>query len=1079
MASGVTHIIANRYELQEVLGEGAMGVVHRAVDRLTLDEVALKMVQPPTVRGNALKTGNPATMNPLLTLAQEFRMSATLRHPNIVSVLDYGFSDLHPFYVMDYIEQSQSLTEAAVALPDDEKAELLLQLLSALHYLHRRDVLHRDLKPANVLVTNKQVLQVVDFGLAVLPEGLDKGEFVGTPAYMAPETIQYRIYSVRSELWAVGVMAFEIFTSRRPFIGNINAIMTQIMSEVPPYWLLDGHPIADWIANLLEEDPANRVQTAYEAMQSLCELMGWPPPRQSEAELQSFVSASKFVGRKQELAQLEERLRTAIAGETHFQLIGGTSGVGKSRLVEELRTIALVSGMQVLSGQAVEGAGLPFEVWRTSIIPQLLLYVTVDDRQAAILKEIVPDIAEMLGRPVPDAPPMSGSAAQERIVITIVDLFKRLEHPTLLVLEDLQWTKESLLPFQLMLQVQQQLSGLFVVATYRHDERADLPEHLPGVDEMELQSLTPETISDLIRAVLGEKFDSSDWLVDLLQERTQGNTLFMIEVVRALATEAGGVEQLNKQTLTQHLSGLTDMNALLKRRLENVLTVHVSMTKLAAVAGRRIDQNLMLAWMTPETLQAWLYSLERAYVLTVRDDVWRFSHDRLRDAIIHDLPQDELPTLHRQLAETYERVYPNNPAYNELLLDHWYHAGDLEKELRYLLPVAEQLITIKASYEEALALLARGLERSPADNPHRVALLTLRAEALERKGDLEDATHHAEQALQLARAYDDARGIAASRRILGHLARARGELEVALEHHEYSHGYHQAQGDVRRRATSLCDMAAIYGRQGRHKMAQDHFERALALSRSIDDQHGIASAMTSLAEVATDRSQHKTARLYYEKALPLYDGLGDPRGRGRILSAIGTSHNLQGRHSASHKYFQDALVTFEQIGSKFNIAVTYNNMAMALVQLRRYDEARDAFDESLALFDAIPNDFGSAVVSTELAFLSLRMGQPDALPQMQEALRAAIDLDAEPLLLYQLVGFAELRVQAGDALQATAWAGLIDAHPSTDADVRARLDELDARLRDAVAGDVYDAACARGKALDLMTVMRGLLPADA
>ena len=156
-------LVAKRYEVQTLIGQGGMGAVYRVRDRLSGELVALKRVALDRVAKREFSRA-PQHAEPLpgsstlsspralrIALAQEFRTLAALRHPNIVSVLDYGFDDAHlPFFTMEYLRDTQDLLTASLLLPLEEKLELIAQLLRALSYLHRHAILHRDLKPSNV-----------------------------------------------------------------------------------------------------------------------------------------------------------------------------------------------------------------------------------------------------------------------------------------------------------------------------------------------------------------------------------------------------------------------------------------------------------------------------------------------------------------------------------------------------------------------------------------------------------------------------------------------------------------------------------------------------------------------------------------------------------------------------------------------------------------------------------------------------------------------------------------------------------------------------------------------------------------
>jgi len=204
-----TAVIGNRYQLQHVIGSGGMGVVYRAADRLTGQTIALKRVLAPADDATGSSTDSR------LALAQEFQILAGLRHPHIISVLDYGFdAEKRPFFTMDYLTEAVTILQAGQQLSVNGRLQLVLQMLQALTYLHRRDVLHNDLKPANILVTNGQV-KLLDFGLSATVD--KRSSTAGTWAYMAPEIMRGGSGSAASDLFAAGVITYELLAGKRPF----------------------------------------------------------------------------------------------------------------------------------------------------------------------------------------------------------------------------------------------------------------------------------------------------------------------------------------------------------------------------------------------------------------------------------------------------------------------------------------------------------------------------------------------------------------------------------------------------------------------------------------------------------------------------------------------------------------------------------------------------------------------------------------------------------------------------------------------------------------------------------------------
>jgi serine/threonine protein kinase len=261
-----------------------------------------------------------------LLLANEFQTLASLRHPHIISVLDYGFDTRRrPFFTMDYLANAQTIVEASRGQPTETRIDLLIQTLEALAYLHRRGILHRDLKPANVLVTPADGrVRLLDFGLSVSRE-VAQGR-VGTIAYMAPEVLHSGQTVEASDLYAVGVIAYQLLTGQPPFAADD---IMGIMARPPDLAPLSGEPaLASVVERLLHKDPTERYPSALAASAAFHQALGRPQPPEDRAIRESFLQAARFVGREGELGQLMEALEQALAGRGSAWLVGGESGVG-------------------------------------------------------------------------------------------------------------------------------------------------------------------------------------------------------------------------------------------------------------------------------------------------------------------------------------------------------------------------------------------------------------------------------------------------------------------------------------------------------------------------------------------------------------------------------------------------------------------------------------------------------------------------------------------------------------------------------------------------------------------------------
>jgi eukaryotic-like serine/threonine-protein kinase len=707
-------VIANRYRLLDKIGQGGMGVVYRALDRLDGSIVALKRVTTPGERLQFASKGDSTNFR--LALAQEFRVLASLRHPNIISVLDYGFdAERQPFFTMELLENAQTIRAYANGKSVSQQINFLIQVLQALAYLHRRGILHRDLKPDNLLVVDGQV-KVLDFGLAVAREAIhEDGQTAGTVAYMAPEILQGSSATEPADLYAVGVIAYELFSGHHPFQSkSFSHLINDILNTTPdiePLEIDDSLKLI--LEKLLAKSPSERYASADEILSIFAQSIGQPISAEAAAIRESYLQAAAFVGREAELQRLTAVLDTMTAGTGSAWLVGGESGVGKSRLLDELRTRALVNGALVLRGQAIVEGGAPYQLWRESL-RRLCLQTNLTDLEASVLKSLIPDIGSLINQVVPDAPELDAQAAQLRLLSVIEDVFRKQSQPILLLLEDLQWAEESLSVLKRLTQAVHELP-LLIVANYRDDERPNLPAELPDMQPIKLARLDENAIADLSASMLGES-GRQPHVIDLLQRETEGNVFFIVEVVRALAEEAGQLAQIGQMTLPLSVFA-GGIQTVVQRRLSRVPTAARPLLQIAAVAGRELDLTVLKAAAPVTNIDDWLTSV--ATVIDVQDNRYRFAHDKLREGLVQNLPDENRKILHKTVAEAVAIAYPDNPTQYTILHFHWEQVGDLDNARHYAELGGEAALKDSAA-AEAIRLLNRALELQPAhvDNLH-------------------------------------------------------------------------------------------------------------------------------------------------------------------------------------------------------------------------------------------------------------------------------------------------------------------------------------------------------------------------
>ncbi|WP_158620071.1 serine/threonine-protein kinase [Corallococcus sicarius] len=785
--------VGNRYQLLRPLGRGGFGTVYLARDRLG-GLVAVKRLRS---KHYARADGAPPSSGlrskhryrTMLVLAHEFEVLASLRHPNIISVLDYGFDGPQPYLVLELLNEARTFTQAGRGQPRSVQVDMLVQMLQALHYLHRHGIIHRDLKPANILVVDGQV-KLLDFGLAAGPDQRARAMSSGTPGYLAPEVLRGEAPSELSDLYAVGVLAYELFVGRHPKVTC--SPRPRIEEGSLPAWLdepesLDGEGRADsfepdlaWIVDrlivgmrdpsecrvfempqelepglaqllfkLLDPLPCNRFQSADLAIGALCAATGQSLPVETVATRESFLQAARFVGREHELGLLGAALESAERDERGGAwLVAGESGVGKSRLLDEFRVRAMARGIPVLRGQAVRAGGLPYHAWH-EVLRALTCLTELGDWEASVFKPLVPDIAEVLRRPVADAEPLATEAADQRLLLAVEDIFNRLPQTTVILLEDLQWADWSTLSLLNRLARQATGTRLLLLVSYRDDERPKLPEELPGIPVLTLPRLSSSEIAQLSESMMGSP-GRQPRVLSLLERETEGNPFFLIEVIRSLAEECGRLDQIGHDVPLPATAFVGGMRSIIERRLGMVPPRAREPLRLAATLGRDIHEELLQEAHPALDVVGWLVECADAAVLEVTGNRWRFAHDKLREGLLDTLLPEDARALHRQAARAIESVHPEEAGWMAALAHHWGEAGDVAREARYSERAGEHAMSVYAC-REALPYFERALafaETRPDDARWVIHLQGRLAEAHYLMGDLEHCRTCLERALE-------------------------------------------------------------------------------------------------------------------------------------------------------------------------------------------------------------------------------------------------------------------------------------------------------------------------------------------
>lgn len=750
-------LVDRSYVLHEKLGEGGMGAVYKATHRARGHVVALKLVSGDSPREASHISSNTA-LHKRMGIIREFQTLASLHHPNVVRVYGYGFDPgLGPYFAMELLEDPATILSAARGCRIERKAGLLAEVLRAVGYLHRRGVIHRDIKPSNVLVS-KGLVKVVDFGVALMSSRAT--HVAGTIEYMAPELLRGEQPSESTDLYAVGIVAYELFAGAFPIGKNsMTRFLASVLgTESDPTLpggiaeLVAARQAREWarspasgvgnvditegdgltwpetaevpegirtvIEKLVARDPSARYKRPEDVLLDLGRAISISLPIETAETRESFLTAARFVGREAELAELSRALEEAFRGKGSGYLLGGESGVGKSRLIAELRTMAMVKGFWVAEGQSLVSGGAPYEEWLDVLRAAALRAADVLDDEASVLGEVVPDIEALLGRPVAKAEVTTADQAEDRLWSAIAALLRRIDQPGLIIMEDLHWVRGESLSLLKRLSKLAPSLGLFLLGSYRSDEAPGLKDKLNEFNPLMLNRLPPDAVRALSASMLGAQGEQPE-LVRYLHQQTEGNAFFVVEVVRALAEQAGSLTAIGQGRLPEHLFTL-GLSKLVERRVDHVSPAFRPLLELSAVLGRQIDEKVLKWAFSEADIEAFLMEGTTAAVLESVGAGFRFSHDKLREGIVARLSSERCKELHTLAAEGLTAIYtgPEAEPRHAAVALHWSLAGRDEEAGKHYLAAAVYAMRLhihadaRRNLDEALGATARAPDSS-------------------------------------------------------------------------------------------------------------------------------------------------------------------------------------------------------------------------------------------------------------------------------------------------------------------------------------------------------------------------------